>query len=95
MRPGHCRWKPLPVSLRPVKRRDPRRSEVAISATGVVGADRNFKMTATEVGGAGRTATITGQVRSDGWLVANIIGPNVDCKNITVPIYRPSSGGGG
>jgi hypothetical protein len=61
---------------------------------GSVGADRTFQMNATEVGGAGRTATVDGQVRPDGWLVANIKGPNVDCKGITVPFYvQPQSAG--
>src|ERR1700691_6208985 len=32
-------------------------------ATGSLGADKTFKMTAKEVGGAGRTATVDGQVR--------------------------------
>src|ERR1700739_3959717 len=48
--------------------------------TGAIGPDRTFKMSATEVGGAGRTAAVDGQVRADGWLLANVKGPNVDCK---------------
>jgi hypothetical protein len=62
--------------------------------SGAIGADRTFKMSATEVGGAGRTAAVDGQVRADGWLVANIKGPNVDCKGIAVPFYvQPQSAG--
>jgi len=45
---------------------------------------KTFQMTAKEVGGQGRTATITGQVLSDGWLQAKIDGPGVKCQNVTV-----------
>jgi hypothetical protein len=57
---------------------------------------RTFQMNATEVGGQGRTATVDGTIRQDGWLIANIKGPNVDCKGIAVPwfVAPPSSGGG-
>ena len=55
-------------------------------ATGTVNmANRTFSMNAVEVGGQGRTATVTGTVRQDGWLVANINGPGVACKGVTVP----------
>jgi hypothetical protein len=64
-------------------------------ATGTVDANRNFTMTATEVGGAGRTATVSGQARKDGWLVANIDGPGVNCKQVTIPIWRPGGPGPG
>jgi hypothetical protein len=58
---------------------------------------RTFQMTAREVGGEGRTATVDGTVRQDGWLVANIKGPNINCQSITVPWFvpPPSSGGSG
>ncbi len=62
--------------------------------TGAMTANRTFSMTAAEVGGQGRTATITGQVRGDGWLIASIKGPNIDCNGITVPWYAPSQAGG-
>jgi len=55
---------------------------------------KTFQMTAKEVGGQGRTATIDGQVRSDGWLVANIKGPNINCQGINVPWFVPSPTGG-
>ena len=62
-------------------------------ATGTVNmTNRTFEMKAQEVGGQGRTAEITGQVRQDGWLVANITGPNMVCNNITIPWYRPQGG---
>jgi len=54
--------------------------------------NRTFEMKAQEVGGQNRTAEITGQVRQDGWLVANINGPNIVCNNITIPWYRPQGG---
>jgi hypothetical protein len=55
---------------------------------------KTFQMTAKEVGGAGRTATITGSVRPDGWLVANIKGPNVNCQNVAVQWFAPYVGAG-
>jgi hypothetical protein len=64
-------------------------------ATGSIDATRNFKMTATEIGGSGRTATVSGQARKDGWLVANISGPGVNCKHVTIPIWRPGGPGPG
>ena len=53
--------------------------------------NHTFKMDAKEVGGQNRTAQITGQVRQDGWLVANISG-SVTCSNVTIPWFRPNSG---
>jgi hypothetical protein len=55
---------------------------------------RTFEMSAKEVGGQGRTATINGTVRTDGWLVANIKGPNVNCQGIAVPWFTPTAMGG-
>ena len=58
---------------------------------------RTFEMKAVEVGGQGRTAEITGTVRQDGWLIANINGPGVACKGVNVPwgVQPPSQGGNG
>jgi len=59
-----------------------------------------FHLDGKEVGGAGRTSTIDGQVRpSDGWLVAdisNVSGPS-RCNNHVVHVqwYRPDVGGNG
>ena len=66
-------------------------------ATGTVNmANRTFSMNAVEVGGQGRTATVTGTVRQDGWLVANINGPNVSCTGVTIPwSVAPVAGGNG
>jgi len=50
---------------------------------------RTFQMTAEEVGGRHRTADISGTVRSDGYLVANITGPNVSCQGIMVGWSAP------
>jgi hypothetical protein len=56
---------------------------------------RAFQATATEVGGQGRTAAVTGTVNPNtGWLTANIQGPNVNCQGITVPWFSPFTGGG-
>ncbi len=67
--------------------------------SGVIGADRMITMHAKETGGAGRTAVITGDAKSDGWLLLSLKGPNVNCPNIKVPIWRSAgatqSGGGG
>lgn len=64
-------------------------------ATGTVNPTaKTFEMSAKEVGGKGRTATITGSVRADGWLVANINGPGVKCQSVTVQWYAPYQGAG-
>ncbi len=65
-------------------------------ATGTLNLDaKTFQMTAKEVGGQERTATISGSVQSDGYLVADITGPNVSCKNVTVKWFVASPSGGG
>ena len=64
-------------------------------ATGSVTPSRTFSMTATEVGGQGRSATINGQIRADGWMVASIKGPKIECSGITVPWYTPAPAGSG
>ncbi len=59
-------------------------------ATGTVNAQaKTFEMTAKEVGGQGRTATITGSITSAGWLEANINGPDVKCQKVTVRWFSP------
>ena len=51
---------------------------------------RTFQSVATEVGGQGRTANITGRVNPDsGYLTANIQGPNVNCQGVEVPWFTP------
>jgi hypothetical protein len=50
---------------------------------------RTFQMTAKEEGGQGRTATISGTVQQNRWLVANINGPNVKCTGVTVQWFAP------
>jgi hypothetical protein len=52
------------------------------------------QMTATEVGGQNRTATVTGTVRQDGWLTVNVTGPNVSCQGINIPFYTPPASAG-
>jgi len=49
--------------------------------------DKTFQLTAKETSGQQRTATINGHIRADGWLIADITGPNVTCKEVTVPWY--------
>ena len=45
-------------------------------ATGTLNTSaKTFTMIATEVGGQGRTATVDGKLRSDGWLIANVNAP--------------------
>jgi hypothetical protein len=64
-------------------------------ATGTVNMQaKTFQMTAKEVGGQGATANITGSVRGDGFLVANVSAPNVTCSGIVVPWFVPNAGGG-
>ena len=50
---------------------------------------RTFQMTAQEVGGRGRSATISGTVGRNGYLTANISGPAVNCQGIEVPWFVP------
>jgi hypothetical protein len=51
--------------------------------------DGQVQMTATEVGGQGRTATLTGTVDAKGWLVLNFTTPNAKCEGVNVPFYAP------
>ena len=51
---------------------------------------KTFQMTAKEVGGQGRTATVSGSIQPNGWLLANITGPNVACQGVKVPWYTPT-----
>jgi hypothetical protein len=63
-------------------------------ATGTYSAQTGkFQMTAKEVGGQGRTATIQGTADSNlGWLTADILGPNVKCQGVKVPWFVPYRG---
>lgn len=55
-----------------------------------------FQMTAKELGGQARTATIDGKVNpSNGTLIANIHGQNVNCQSVQVPWFSPPPAGGG
>ena len=56
-------------------------------------ANRSFQTHAMRPGGRG--ATIDGQIRQDGWLIANIKGPNVDCEGIKVQWSVPPPPGSG
>jgi len=57
-------------------------------ATGTLNmAAKTFQMTAHEVGGQNRSATVDGSVRQDGYLVANIKGQNVNCTGVVVPWF--------
>jgi hypothetical protein len=67
-------------------------------ATGKVNpANRTFQMTAVRVdeGGKGNTATIDGTVRQDGWMIANIKGPKINCQGVQIPWYTPNPAGQG
>jgi hypothetical protein len=62
-------------------------------------ANRKFHLDGKEIGGQGRTSTIDGEVRQDGWLVAdisNVTGPSL-CNNhiVTVQWYRYDTGTAG
>ena len=50
---------------------------------------KTFQMTALEVGGQHRTATINGTVMQNGYLVASVSAPNLNCHGITVPWFTP------
>jgi hypothetical protein len=68
------------------------RMQSVARVTGKVAGDRTFVLRAEEIGGQNRTGEITGQVRKDGWMVANFTGPNISCQNITVPWHRSGKG---
>jgi len=66
------------------------------SATGTYNLQlRTFQLTAKETSGQGRTATIEGTIRGDGWLVANISEQNVNCQRVVVTWARAQPPGGG
>jgi len=54
--------------------------------------NRTFSMTAVVVGAEERKAAIDGQVRKDGWLIANVRGDRINCSAIAVPIYAGPPG---
>jgi hypothetical protein len=56
-------------------------------------ASRTFSMQVHEVGGQGRSATVDGTVRQDGWLVGNVKGQDVACTGVTVQWFTPTTGG--
>jgi hypothetical protein len=56
---------------------------------------RTFQMTANKIGGRGRTATVSGTIRPDGWLIADITGQDVSCRKVIVPWSRVQAPGGG
>jgi hypothetical protein len=58
--------------------------------SGTIDAKKSFHMDATAIGVPGRTVAVDGQFGRDGWITANIKGPNVDCKNIRVPLFKPT-----
>jgi hypothetical protein len=57
--------------------------------SGTIDAKKSFHMDATEIGVTGKTVAVDGQFGRDGWITANIKGPDIDCKNIRVPLFRP------
>jgi hypothetical protein len=56
---------------------------------GTIDAKKSFHVSATEIGATGKTVAVDGQFGRDGWITANVKGPDVDCKNIRVPWFRP------
>ncbi len=63
-------------------------------ATGRVDRENHtFTMTAVEMGGQNRTATVDGKVDENGTIIANINGPNVTCRSVTIRTYRVPSDG--
>jgi hypothetical protein len=64
------------------------------NVSGTIKPDRTFSMEGKEVGGQGRTANITGRLRSDDWLDANVTGPNINCQGIRVMFATPPPSGG-
>ena len=50
--------------------------------------DGQVQITATEIGGEGRTATMTGSVDAKGWLVLNFATPYAKCDGINCTVLR-------
>jgi hypothetical protein len=65
---------------------------VAVASGSANPAKRTFHLNAKRAGASG--ATIDGRIRDDGWLLANIKGPNVDCRGLAVQWFVPSQGAG-
>ena len=59
------------------------------NVTGTIAPNRTFTMNGKEVGGFVPTATITGTLRSDGRLTANVKGQNLDCQGVLVQFLSP------
>jgi hypothetical protein len=55
---------------------------------------KTFELSAKQQGG-NATATITGNVVAPGHIMANIKGPNVDCRNLDIWAWTPSQKGPG
>jgi hypothetical protein len=53
---------------------------------------RTFTMTATEIGGQARVATIEGEAHDDGRLVAHIRGPSITCTAVAIPMNKVQPG---
>lgn len=51
---------------------------------------QHVRMVASEVGGHHRIVDITGIILSNGWMVAEVEGPGVSCKDITAPLFVPA-----
>lgn len=69
---------------------------VVFRVTGTVAPDGTFHLDGKEVGGSGRTGTVAGQVRTDGWLIAdiaNMTGPS-PCNDHVVKVKWFREGGG-
>lgn len=56
----------------------------------MVGNNGNFTLNVKEVVGGDRVATISGQVRKDGWLFVKLQGTGTGCdgQDVTIPIWR-------
>ena len=54
---------------------------------------RTFSMQVHELAGQGRSATVDGTIRQDGWMVANVKGQDVACTGISVQWFAPTTGG--
>jgi hypothetical protein len=61
-------------------------------ATGSVAAGK-VQLTATEVGGQNRTATVDGTLNPNGWFTVNVTGPNISCHGINIQFFVPTASG--
>ena len=57
--------------------------------SGAIAVNNSFHLNATLIGEPDKTAVVDGKFDRNGWITADIKGPDVDCK-IQVPLFKPT-----